>query len=319
MNCQEYIETFLPAHADDELVGRERRAADQHTSACVLCRARLVDDRRLKALVRIHGPMAKVPADARLQIRWALGEATHSLSTSYRTPSGGGGEAGRIRHVALRDLRRLTASVKQHGRFSLSMASIAAVGLIVVLLAGRTPSGIAVPQTAAFDLALQKFDDMAQGFVPNAPPESVRSSNDAFYAWVVDRDSARRPGNESADLARSYREADVPEEVYDFELAGYGLYGGRVDEAPDGQPMTYTVYRGEKGQILSICMHTPDLAAPVGARYWAGTHTFYEYKNHSLCLTFHPAGHFVSIMVAREPVADLLRDVSVADAASANS
>ena len=319
MNCQEYIENFLPFHADDELVGRERRAADEHTGGCVHCRVRLAEDRRLKALIRTHVPLTKAPADARLRIRAALGEAIEARATD-RMPAKRQGDSGRNLYAALRVARRDAQSAMQRGRrLPLSMAAIAAVGLIVVLLAGRTPSTIAVPKTAAFDLAVQKFDTLAQGFVPNAAAESASSSDGSYYAWVMDRDSTERPGNESADLARSYREADVPEQVYDFELAGYGLYGGRVDESPDGRPVTYTVYRGEKGQILSICMHAPDLSAPVGARYWAGTHTFYEYKDHSLCLTFHPAGHYVSILVAQETVADLLHDVTVADAASANS
>ncbi len=319
MNCQEYIENFLPSHADDELVGRERRAADEHTSGCVHCRVRLAEDRRLKALIRVHVPMTKAPAEARLRISAALGEAIDAIATD-RMPAERLGNSGRTFYRALRGTRRAAQNAVQRGRrLPLSMAAIAAVGLIVVLLAGRAPSTIAVPKTAAFDLAVQKFDILAQGFVPNAAAESASSSDGSYYAWVVGRDSTERPGNESADLARSYREADVPEQVYDFELAGYGLYGGRVDESADGSPVTYTVYRGEKGQILSICMHAPDLAAPVGARYWAGTHTFYEYKDHSLCLTFRPAGHYVSILVAQEPVADLLHDVTVADAGSANS
>jgi hypothetical protein len=319
MNCQEYVENFLPSHADDELVGRERRAADEHTGGCIHCRVRLAEDRRLKALIRVHVPMTRAPADARLRIRAALGEATDALAAD-RIPLGRPRESGRKLYAALRSVRRVgAATVRRDRRWPLSMGAIAAVGLIIVMIGGRTPSAIAVPKTAAFDLAVQKYDALAQGFVPNAAAESASSSDGSYYAWVVDHNSAQRPGNESADLARSYREADVPEEVYDFELAGYGLYGGRVDESADGRPITYTVYRGEKGQIVSICMHAPDLSAPVGARYWAGTHTFYEYQDHSLCLTFHPAGHFVSILVAQESVADLLHDVTVADAASANS
>ena len=61
------------------------------------------------------------------------------------------------------------------------------------------------------------------------------------------------------------------------------------------------------------------MAAPVGARYWSGTHTFYEYKGHSIALTFDPEGHYISMLVAREPVTELLRDVSLADSNSPNS
>src|SRR5258708_40044298 len=111
---------------------------------------------------------------------------------------------------------------------------------------GRAPSGTEVRNTPAFSLGVQKFGALGQGFVPNATAESAGNSDGSYYAWVMDRDSAQRSGNESADLARSYRDADVPEEVYDFELAGYGLYRGRVDETPGGSAITGTGHRGEK-------------------------------------------------------------------------
>jgi hypothetical protein len=173
-----------------------------------------------------------------------------------------------------------------------------------------------VPPTPAFDLAVEKFDKLSEEFIPNTPSEAADNNQGAYYAWVMDREGGERSREESADLARSYRDAGVPEEVYDFEPAGYGLFGGRLDESPDASRAAYTLYRGEKGQILSICMHAPEMAAPVGAKYWGGPHTFYEYKGHSLSLTFGPQGHYVSILVAREPVTDLLRDVAVAEGAS---
>ncbi|MGH7839378.1 MAG: hypothetical protein ACREQC_16345, partial [Candidatus Binataceae bacterium] len=134
---------------------------------------------------------------------------------------------------------------------------------------------------------------------------------------VMERDGGSPLAGESADLARSYREANIPEEIFDFGGSGYGLYGGRIEQAAGpsagANQVTYTLYRGERGQILSVCLHAPGFAAPIGARYWVGPHTFYVYKGHSICLTFHPQGHFVSILVAREPVIDLLRDVTLAD------
>ena len=255
--------------------------------------------------------MARVPADVRLRIRARLGEATDAMGAE-RSPV-----LTHRAYRALRGARRIVAATKSKRiRLPAAVAAIAALGLLTILLPGRGPDPIPVPATAAFDLAVQKFDALAQNFVPNAPTESESNSHGAYYAWVMDRAGTQRSLDESADLARAYREAGVPEEVYNFETAGYGLYGGRLDESADGHPITYTAYRGEKGQILSICLHAPEMAAPVGARYWAGTHTLYEYKGHSLALTFHPEGHYISLLVAREPITNLLHDVAAADASA---
>jgi hypothetical protein len=207
-------------------------------------------------------------------------------------------------------------------RVAIPSAAVASVILLIALAIGPfstrdSPPG--VPPTPVFDLATASFDGLARGFTPNVATESARAGDDAYYAWVVDRTSDGRRPDELADLARAYREAGIPEEIYDFTAAGYSLYGGRIDQSVDGWPMSYTVYRGDKGEILSICMHAPGFAAPVGARYWSGTHSFFQYEDHSLCLTFGPAGHFVSILVSREPVVDLLRDVTLADAAAVTS
>ncbi len=312
MTCRDYIAKFLAAHADDELIGRDRRAADSHVASCFVCRQHLAENRRIKVLIREQVPMARVPADVRFGIRTALGRASETVD---------GIRPETLRGVAYSALRRLRevarASVSRTGRIPASIAAIASIALIAILTTARRPTPIPVPTTSAFDLAVAKFDTLAEGFVPNAPDES-ENSHGAYYAWVMDRDR-KGSGDESADLARSYHEAGVPEEVYDFEAAGYGLIGGQVTASPDGRPMSYTMYRGEKGQILGICLRAPDMAAPVGARYWSGAHTFYEYKGHSIALTFDPEGHYISMLVAREPVTELLRDVSIADSSSPNS
>jgi hypothetical protein len=55
---------------------------------------------------------------------------------------------------------------------------------------------------------------------------------------------------------------------------------------------------------------------PVGAISWIETHSFYQYRGYSLCVTFYPTGHFVSIVVARIPVTQLVRIVALAEEAS---
>jgi hypothetical protein len=45
-------------------------------------------------------------------------------------------------------------------------------------------------------------------------------------------------------------------------------------------------------------------------------HSFYRYKHYSLCVTFDPTGRFVSIVVSRQPIIGLVRDVALADMAA---
>src|SRR5208283_2801288 len=246
------------------------------------------------------------------------GGARRSRRSGSEPPAHGRASGGSIPRQSNGPLRALDSSPS---------APLASVILLVTFGVGKfgvekldSLDAVAnVPATPVFDLATASFDGLARGFIPNVATESARKSDGSYYAWVVDRDSGEGGADDSADLARAYHDAGVPEEIYDFAAAGYGLYGGRIDQSVDGSPMTYTLYRAEKGEILSICMHASGFAAPTGARYWAGTHSFFRYKDHSLCLTFSPSGHFVSILVAREPLTDLLRDVTLADASSVAS
>jgi hypothetical protein len=317
MDCEVYKEQLLAAHADGELDGPELEAAEMHLRDCVRCRMSLADERRLKALVRNSATIVHVPADARLRIRAALGstDATADRASVRRGP-------GRYAAGANRGSRVARWLYAEPLRVALPFAAIAASVLIAALFAQSRHQPVIqvahIPETSVFDLAMASYDSLARGFAPNVATASAAESDGSYYAWVVDRGSPEGSTDDSSDLARAYHEAGVPEEIYDFSAAGYGLYGGRIDHSVDGWPMTYTLYRGDKGEILSICMHASGFAAPTGASYWAGTHSFFRYKDHSLCLTFSPSGHFVSILVANEPVAELLRDVTLADGSSAS-
>jgi len=106
MNCQEYIERFLSAHADNELRGRERRAANDHVGGCGACRARLADERKLKELIRTRIRVARAPSDVRLRIQAALEE----------TPEGGVAERKRLHQDADRLLRAAANQCNQRDR-----------------------------------------------------------------------------------------------------------------------------------------------------------------------------------------------------------
>lgn len=323
MTCQTYIENYLAAHVDSELDGHEHRLADEHIASCFSCRERFISERQLKTLIRTHSVVAKVPADVRLRIRAALGEqALGEERAADSRPAARPAFADRA--FTDRGGRSQVAARLRSTRIAIPIAALGALILTLSFVAGHVRKGIVTPQvppTQLFDLAVNKFDAFGSSFVANATDQDARGHGDSYYAWVMDRDSGSPAAGEVADLARSYREANVPEEIYDFRAAGYGLYGGRIDpsaglpamQTTRNDQVTYTLYRGQKGQILSVCLHAPGFAAPIGASYWVGPHTFYQYKGYSICLTFHPQGHFVSMLVAREPVINLLSDVTASD------
>jgi len=105
----------------------------------------------------------------------------------------------------------------------------------------------------------------------------------------------------------------MPPEFCDFAMAGYELVGCRIDRMPDGKPVTYTLYRNQTSSILGIGLKQW-FSAPHGG-YWFETHALYSYRGYSICLTIYPNGHFASIIVARAPMVELLRDIATSDAA----
>jgi len=196
-------------------------------------------------------------------------------------------------------------------------ASILALAVLIAgldMFSRRASRGILVP---AFDNAISKFTRFERDFEPNVPLDAFSEHNGIFYAWVVDRNSLTQLSDKIDDVARAYREAGMPADIYHFEQSGYGLTGGRLERLPDGRLVTYTLYHGYQGDILSICYKDARMAAPVGAVYAAGVHSFYDYMGYSICLTFYPTGHFVSILVSREPLQQLMWAVTLAKTAIA--
>jgi hypothetical protein len=136
------------------------------------------------------------------------------------------------------------------------------------------------------------------------------------YAWVEERKPIRHVADDSpdsADIARSYHDVNMPDDLLDLSADGYHIAGGRVDRLRDGTLVTYTMYQGSQGEILSLCFSDATMAAPIGAVEWLGMRSFYSYKGYSICMSFYPTGHFVSILISRTPVQQLLREVASID------
>ena len=326
MDCSEYIGQYLAAQADDELDVNERRLADDHLAKCADCRAMLAEERVLKTAVRRSAGIVRTPPDVRLRIRAALGELAETnpdrRAGGRRAGAGRRDEAAGLEAVRGGMLARARASLTRH-RTAASVGTAAALMLIVTLaiFAARPASlrnEVAMRDVPAFDLAIGAYLSSQRDFASNLPSGAYANSDGPVYAWVQDRDPVQRVANQSTDafndVARAYREMSMPDDLLDLSPAGYSLTGARADRMADGRPITYTLYTGTNGTILSICYPDASMAAPVGAIDWLGMRSFYEYKGYSICMSFYPTGHFVSILLSRMPVRQLLDEVARADA-----
>jgi hypothetical protein len=108
----------------------------------------------------------------------------------------------------------------------------------------------------------------------------------------------------------------MPNDMWNFQYAGYNAVGGRLDRLPDGNLVSYTLYRGRNGDILCARYKANDFTIPRGAVAEYEGHSFYLYKGYSLCLTVSEEGHFICVLTTNEPMAQFGHDVSLAEAFS---
>jgi Putative zinc-finger len=320
VHCLEYISEYLAAHADDELSPSQYRAAEAHLKTCLPCQAHLLRERTLKQIIRQQNGLTRAPAELRLRIRSALSDTASSPATAAMRFRAFHRSVRRANDERSHPEAGRPASIRPARRKRIWIP-IAITGLLVlfIFLTARLPRQPATAQAAAvpaFDIAINKYLQFGREFEPNVPPEAFNSRDGMLYAWVIDRDSLQRvadDGPESDDISRSYRDVDMPDDLFDFSAAGYHIAGGRVDRLPNGRRVTYTMYSGDAGQILGLCFSDASMAAPVGAVNWVGMRSFYTYKGYSICLSFYPTDHFVSILVTRMPLQQLLREVANTD------
>ncbi|MBV8056073.1 MAG: zf-HC2 domain-containing protein [Deltaproteobacteria bacterium] len=343
MNCDEYIDQFLSADADGQLSAPERRLAEEHLRGCHQCCLRLGEELTLKASIRRHMGITKAPADVRLRLRAALGEAAEpstrrdhasaSAVMSFREEatrqsvfSSIRGRAAAPRHSSNETAGRAVSARRWLAIQFKRAHYLAPVGFVIIVLAASTitfraifmsMSGRAAPDyeksVPVFDFAIGRFNQLSQEFSPNVPAEAFRRDDSAYFAWVEESDPLRHVSAELPDISASYEKMQMPPEFCDFAMAGYELVGGRIDRMPDGDPVTYTLYRNQVSSILSIGLKQRFSVPHDG--YWFDTHALYSYRGYSICLTIYPNGHFASIIVARMPMVELLRDIATSDGA----
>ena len=287
MNCEEYITNYLSAHADGELTPEEERAVAQHLGSgpdqgCAVCRARLAEERLMKALIKRQAATIKTPKEIQARINAALDQL--DLGPAPR----------RVGIAIVRELRKPRTWVPL----------AAAAMLFVVLLAGgvlpgmhRGPSAAgngvsAIPAIDALDQAVYSYETFETAFRPTVPSASL------------------------SEIAMAYGSADMPDLMWNFQFAGYGVVGGRIDQLPDGNPVTYTLYHGRNSDILCTRYKASDFALPPNAVGEMHGHLLYEYRGYSLCVTVSEKGHFICVLTTSEPMDELRHDISLARAFS---
>jgi hypothetical protein len=287
VNCEEYITNYLSAHADGELTREEELAVAQHLGSgpaggCAACRSRLAEERLLKALIKRQASTIKTPEEIQARINAALDRLDRRSAP-----------------------RRIgTAVVRELGRPRIWVPLAAAAMLFVVLLAagglpglhrGTQPAGngvSAIPATEALDQAVYSYETFETAFRPTVPSYSL------------------------SEIAMAYGSAEMPDLMWNFQFAGYGVVGGRIDQLPDGNPVTYTLYHGRNSDILCTRYKASDFAVPPGAVGEIHGHLLYEYKGYSLCVTVSEKGHFICVLTTSEPMDRLRHDISLARAFS---
>jgi Putative zinc-finger len=287
VNCEEYITNYLSAHADGELTPEEERAVAQHlgggpADGCAVCRSRLAEERLLKALIKRQAATIKTPEGLQARINAALDRLDRRSAP-----------------------RRMgAAAVRELGRPRIWVPLAAAAMLFVVLLAGgvlprlrrgTSPTGngvSAIPASDALDQAVYSYETFETAFRPTVPSYSLSA------------------------IAMAYGSAEMPDLMWNFQFAGYGVVGGRIDQLPDGNPVTYTLYHGRNNDILCTRYKASDFAVPPGAVGEIHGHLLYEYKGYSLCVTVSEQGHFICVLTTSEPMDSLRHDISLAQAFS---
>ncbi|HEY6419727.1 MAG TPA: zf-HC2 domain-containing protein [Candidatus Binataceae bacterium] len=199
-----------------------------------------------------------------------------SLRAALDSADAGARVEARPPAAAQRPSRRLRSA-----RIWAPIAVAAAAVLAIILVHNRQPAFASIPE---FDMAVASFATFERHFEPNVGSATP------------------------ADVSDAYLIHNMPGYIWNFWPSGYRLVGGRIDRLPDGRPVAYTFYRGERGDILCTYVKAP-LIEPVGARA-VGSHAYYQYKGYSICLSYYPNSGYLCILVSPRPLNQFVQDIA---------
>ncbi|HUA34748.1 MAG TPA: zf-HC2 domain-containing protein [Candidatus Binataceae bacterium] len=170
-------------------------------------------------------------------------------------------------------------------RYAIPIALAAAIAFFVIILRNPTPA----ESYPAFDYATDHYDQFLGRFDPNVPSDS--------------------PG----DIAAAYIDHKMPGYLWNFQPSGYKLLGGRIEKMPDGRFVTNTFYRSDDGAILCSFVASSGLKLPPRDADELGVHHFFEYRGHTICMSYLPGGKYVCILVSRKPMKAFMQDIAASE------
>jgi hypothetical protein len=180
----------------------------------------------------------------------------------------------RLEGIAGEFATRKRASFGFPAGFPLTLAAATAL-LIFVLKAPGTLIG-RVPE---FDLAIESYEQALGGFHPNVPSTSMDT------------------------MLTAYVEHGMPAYMWDFSAQGFKLVGGRWELPPDGEPITYTWFRGGNGGVMCIFKQIETFNPPRLSHDEHHQLLFYRYRDFSFCLiNVGGYGNFISVIAAPIPL-----------------
>lgn len=166
----------------------------------------------------------------------------------------------------------------------LPLASGISIAVLLLALWGVRQSSARIPD---FDLAIEKYQQSLKGFHPNVPSDSVQA------------------------VLTAYIEYGMPSYMWDFGPQGFKLSGGRLEQLPDGTPVTYTWFGSAKGGVMCMFKQTDGFNPPPVPHVKHDGLLFYKYRGFSICLiNVGGYGNFISVIAAPMPIQEFTRLVT---------
>lgn len=173
------------------------------------------------------------------------------------------------------EIAELSARAPKLGRATIWVASAALAACVIVLLVNLLTRQASL---SVFDGAIASYLQSEQSFTPTAGT----GSNDALALAMIN-------------------EFGVPM-VWDFSSLGLSPVGGRIDHSAYGRAIAYSMYKGNRGSLLSIVGRNHTFHFPPGGQVVKGIH-IYRYNGFTVAATNKYA--VFCIMVTRIPAGDL--------------
>ncbi len=152
-----------------------------------------------------------------------------------------------------------------------------AASLLLVVSFRATYRGLApVPE---LDLAIDGYERAMTAFAPNVPSGSV------------------------GEVLTAYVEHGMPSYMWDFGPEGFKLVGGRLDQLPDGTPVSFTLFRKQQSGVMCVFKPISGFVPPSKAHDKRGGMLFYRYRGYSVSLiNLGNYGSFISVIVSPMPL-----------------